>query len=123
VNARFEQHEDIAMAKEFRGRYQVHGSRADETALDRRSLTLGAALLTSLAAAPIAEADDASTEPAESQTHLAEVPLASGATLTIKRRGRVALFGINGLIFRTASISKLSGRSRRPTTTTITTRR
>ena len=29
------------------------------------------------------------------QTHLAEVPLASGATLTIERRGPVALFGIN----------------------------
>jgi enoyl-CoA hydratase len=83
------------MVKEFRGRYQVHESWADETALDRRSLTLGAALLISVAAAPIAEADDASTEASDSQTHLAEVPLASGATLTIERRGPVALFGIN----------------------------
>jgi enoyl-CoA hydratase/carnithine racemase len=83
------------MIKEFSGRYQVHESWADETALDRRSLTLGAALLISVAAAPIAEADDASTEAADSQTHLAEVPLASGVTLTIERRGPVALFGIN----------------------------
>src|SRR5580698_8259581 len=83
------------MVREFRGRYQVHESWADETALDRRSLTLGAALLISVAAAPIAEADDASTEASDSQTHLAEVQLASGATLTIERRGPVALFGIN----------------------------
>src|SRR5580704_2803776 len=83
------------MVREFRGRYQVHESWADETALDRRSLTLGAALQISVAAAPIAEADDASTEASDSQTHLAEVPLASGATLTIERRGPVALFGIN----------------------------
>jgi enoyl-CoA hydratase len=83
------------MVMEFRGRYQVHESKADEAALDRRSLTLGAALLMSLAAAPIAEAGDASTEPADSRTHLAEVPLASGATVTIERRGPVALFGVN----------------------------
>ena len=83
------------MMKEFRRSYQVDESWADETALDRRSLTLGAALLISVAAAPIAEADDASTEAADSQTHLAEVQLASGATLTIERRGPVALFGIN----------------------------
>src|ERR1700739_4066328 len=83
------------MVMEFRGRYQVHESKADEAALDRRSLTLGAALLMSLAAAPIAEAGDPSTEPADSRTHLAEVPLASGATVTIERRGPVALFGVN----------------------------
>jgi enoyl-CoA hydratase len=83
------------MMKEFRRSYQVDESWADETALDRRSLTLGAALLISVAAAPIAEADDASTEAADSQTHLAEVQLASGAMLTIERRGQVALFGIN----------------------------
>jgi enoyl-CoA hydratase len=82
------------MAKEFTERLQVHESRVDKTTLDRRSLTLGAALMTTFAAAPIAEAD-ASTEPTASQTHLAEVPLASGATLTIERRGSVALFGIN----------------------------
>jgi enoyl-CoA hydratase len=82
------------MAKEFRGRREVHESRDDKTALDRRSLTLGAVLMTTLAAAPIADAD-ASTEPADSQTHLAESSLASGATLTIERRGPVALFGIN----------------------------
>jgi enoyl-CoA hydratase len=29
------------------------------------------------------------------ETHLAEVPLASGATLTVERRGQVALFGLN----------------------------
>jgi enoyl-CoA hydratase len=83
------------MAEQFRGTYQFYGSSGDETTLDRRSLTLGAALLISLAAAPIAEADVAATEPEDSQTHLAEVPLGSGATLTIERRGQVALFGIN----------------------------
>jgi enoyl-CoA hydratase len=82
------------MVQNFSERHRVPESGSDKTALDRRSLTLGAAILTGLAAAPIVEAD-ATTVPAESQTHLAEVPLASGATLTIERRGAVAVFGIN----------------------------
>jgi enoyl-CoA hydratase/carnithine racemase len=36
--------------------------------------------------------------PAKSQTHLAEVTLASGATLTVERSGQIALFGINRLL-------------------------
>jgi hypothetical protein len=64
----------------------------DQTALGRRQLTIFSALLTRLTAVPVAEADNASTEPAVSQTHLAEASLPSGATLTIERRGPVALF-------------------------------
>jgi enoyl-CoA hydratase len=67
---------------------------ADETALERRSLMLGAALLTGLAA-PTTKADAAAAGPTASETHLAEVPLETGATLTIERRGQVALFGLN----------------------------
>ena len=58
----------------------------------RELIAIFSALLTSLTAVPVAEADNASTEPAVSQTHLAEASLSSGAALTIERRGPVALF-------------------------------
>jgi enoyl-CoA hydratase/carnithine racemase len=67
----------------------------DEFALDRRSVLLGTAMLTSLAAMPRAHAATAPSGSATAETHLAEVTLESGATLTIERRGQVALFGIN----------------------------
>ena len=111
------------MVEEFRGRHQVHESRADETALDRRSLTLGAALLTSLATAPIAEADNASTEPADYRRILPRSRSRAAPRSPSSAVGRRRCSASTGLISRTASIPKLSGRSRRPTTTTITTRR
>ena len=66
-----------------------------DTALDRRSLLSSAALLTGLGAASSLPAEPASAQSRAGETHLAEVPLAGGATLTVERRGQVALFGIN----------------------------
>jgi len=54
-----------------------------------------AALLAGLGAASFPPVEAAATESPASETGLAEVPLASGATLTVERRGEVALFGIN----------------------------
>ena len=69
---------------------------AEEIAIDRRSVMLGAATLTGLSAVSLAHAE---TPPDGGESgdapRPAEVPLQSGATLTIERRGQVALFGIN----------------------------
>jgi len=67
-----------------------------DAALVRRRLLSSAALLTGLGAVlfPLL-VEAAAAESQASETHLAEVPLASGATLTVERSGQVALFGIN----------------------------
>lgn len=67
----------------------------EKNALDRRSVVFGAATLTGLSAVSLAHAETPPPGGAPGDTHLAEVPLESGATLTIQRRGQVALFGIN----------------------------
>ena len=66
-----------------------------EAALDRRRLLSSAPLLTLLGAVSFPLAEGAAAESQASETHLAEVPLASGVTLTVERSGQVALFGIN----------------------------
>jgi enoyl-CoA hydratase len=63
--------------------------------LDRRSLLSSAALLAGLGAVSFPLAEVAAAEGRAWKTHLGEVPLASGATLTIERRGQMALFGLN----------------------------
>jgi hypothetical protein len=54
-----------------------------------------APLLTLLGAVSFPPVEAAAAESQASETHLAEVPLASGTTLTVERSGQVALFGIN----------------------------
>jgi hypothetical protein len=66
-----------------------------DAALVRRRLLSSAALLTGLGAVLFPLVEAAAAESQASETHLAEVPLASGATLTVERSGQVALFGIN----------------------------
>src|SRR5262249_2558119 len=58
----------------------------------RRALLKGAAL-TAVAATARAQGDE--TPPAEGVTTLAEVPLSSSATITVERRGEIALAGLN----------------------------
>jgi len=58
----------------------------------RRALLKGAAL-TAVAATARAQGDQ--TPPAEVVTTLAEVPLSSSATITVERRGEIALVGLN----------------------------
>jgi enoyl-CoA hydratase len=65
------------------------------TLLIRRSLLSSAALLTGLGAVSSPFARAAAAESPVLETHLDEVPLASGATLSVERRGQVALFGLN----------------------------
>lgn len=67
----------------------------DQTVLNRRSLVVGATALAGLGAISQAGAQPATQDASPSSTRLAEAPLRSGATLTIERRGQVALFGIN----------------------------
>jgi enoyl-CoA hydratase len=67
----------------------------DGVALNRRRLLSSAALLAGLGAVSFPLAEAASAEGRPRGTHLAEVPLASGATLTIERRGQMALLGLN----------------------------
>ncbi|HEY2539762.1 MAG TPA: enoyl-CoA hydratase-related protein [Stellaceae bacterium] len=62
--------------------------------LIRRTLLSSAALLTGLAV-PLPFVQAAAVESPVSETHLGEVPLARGTTLSIERRGQVALFGLN----------------------------
>jgi enoyl-CoA hydratase/carnithine racemase len=57
----------------------------------RRALITGAAL-TAVAAAAHAHGQ---TSPAEPVTTLADVPLSSSATVTVERRGQIALIGLN----------------------------
>ena len=54
-----------------------------------------AALLTGLSVVPFPFVQAAAAESQALGTHLGEVPLASGTTLSIERRGQVALFGLN----------------------------
>jgi enoyl-CoA hydratase len=54
-----------------------------------------AALLPGVGAVLFPLVEAAAAESQATETHLAEVPLASRATLTVERRGQVALFGIN----------------------------
>ncbi|HEX4173550.1 MAG TPA: enoyl-CoA hydratase-related protein [Acetobacteraceae bacterium] len=61
----------------------------NETRFDRRSLMLGVAVTGGVVAAMQARAETPSI------TQLADIPLASGTTLTVERRGSIALFGIN----------------------------
>lgn len=63
--------------------------------LIRRSLLSSAALLTGLGAVPVPFVQAAAAESPVLETHLDEVPLAGGTTLSIVRRGQVALFGLN----------------------------
>ena len=63
--------------------------------LIRRSLLSSAALLIGLGAVPFSLARATAAENPALGTHLGEVPLASGITLSIERRGQVALFGLN----------------------------
>jgi enoyl-CoA hydratase len=64
-------------------------------AINRRRLLSGASLLTGPGAASFPLLEAAAAESQASNTHLAEVSVASGATLTVERRGQLALFGIN----------------------------
>src|SRR5260370_20308845 len=57
----------------------------------RRALLTGAAL-TAVASAARAQSQ---TPPAEPVTTLADVPLGSSATVTVERRGEIALIGLN----------------------------
>jgi enoyl-CoA hydratase len=66
-----------------------------DAALDRRRLLSSAALLPGVGAVLFPLVEAAAAESQATETHLAEVPLASRATLTVERRGQVALFGIN----------------------------
>jgi enoyl-CoA hydratase len=66
-----------------------------DAVLDRRSLLSSAALLAGLGAVSFPLAEVAAAEDRAWGTHLVEVPLASGATLTIERRGQMVLFGLN----------------------------
>src|ERR1700733_6995133 len=66
-----------------------------DAALVRRNLLCGAALLTGLGAVPSPRAQAAAAESPTLTTRLAEVPFANGASLTVERRGQVALFGLN----------------------------
>jgi enoyl-CoA hydratase len=66
-----------------------------DAALVRRNLLCGAALLTGLGAVPSPRAQAAAAECPTLTTRLAEVPFANGASLTVERRGQVALFGLN----------------------------
>jgi Enoyl-CoA hydratase/isomerase len=66
-----------------------------DAALDRRRVLSSAALLMLLGAVSFPLAEAAAAESQASETHLAEVPLANGVTLTVERSGQVALFGIN----------------------------
>jgi enoyl-CoA hydratase/carnithine racemase len=68
---------------------------ADQTVLNRRSLVVGATMLTGLGAISRASAQPAAPDAVPAPTHLVEVPLRDGVTLTIERRGQIALFGIN----------------------------
>ncbi len=61
------------------------------TALDHRSFMSGAALLTGLGAASFPLVEAAAAESRAGQTHLSEVLLASGATLTVERPGQAAI--------------------------------
>jgi enoyl-CoA hydratase len=63
--------------------------------LDRRRFLVSASLLTLPGPVSFPLLGAAAAESRASETHLAEVPLASGATLTVERRGQLALFGIN----------------------------
>jgi enoyl-CoA hydratase len=63
--------------------------------LIRRALLSSAALLTGLGAVSFPFKQAAAAESPASETHLGEVPLANGTTLSIERRGQVALFGLN----------------------------
>lgn len=84
-------------------------------AIDRRRLLSGASLVTGLGTVSFPLAEAALAESQAPQSHLAEVPLASGATLSAERRGQVALFGINRPQIQTASTPRPFGRRRRPT--------
>ena len=66
-----------------------------DAALDRRRLLSSAALLPGVGAVLFPLVEAAAAESQATETHLAEVSLASGATLTVERSGQVALFGIN----------------------------
>jgi enoyl-CoA hydratase len=66
-----------------------------DVTLNRRSILSSAALLASLGAVSFPLVEAAAAESRAWGTHLAKVPLASGATLTIERRGQMALFGLN----------------------------
>src|ERR1700724_2466592 len=57
----------------------------------RRALITGAALTEVAAAAPPAKPGP----PAQPVTTLADVPLGSSATITVERRGQIALIGLN----------------------------
>jgi hypothetical protein len=63
--------------------------------LIRRPLLSSAALLIGLSAVPFPSVHAAAAESQVLGPHLGEVPLASGTTLSIERRGQVALFGFN----------------------------
>jgi hypothetical protein len=80
--------------KEF-GSPAITDAAASDAALDRRRLVSSAALLTGIGAVLFPLVEAAAAENEASETHLAEVPLASGATLTVQRSRQVALFGIN----------------------------
>jgi enoyl-CoA hydratase len=67
----------------------------EKISLDRRGVVLGAATLTGLSAVSLAHAETPPSGGTSGDTRLAEVPLESGTSLTIQRRGQVALFGIN----------------------------
>jgi enoyl-CoA hydratase len=66
-----------------------------DAAPDRRRVLSSAALLPGVGAILFPLVEGAAAESQATETHLAEVPLASRATLTVERRGQVALFGIN----------------------------
>src|ERR1700726_2559463 len=59
--------------------------------IGRRDLITGAAL-TTVAAAARAQSQ---TPPAEPVTTLADIPPSSSATITVERRGQIALIGLN----------------------------
>jgi enoyl-CoA hydratase len=64
-------------------------------ALDRRRVLVSAPLLALPGAVSFPLVEAVAAESQASVTHLAEVSPASGATLTVERRGQVVLFGIN----------------------------
>jgi hypothetical protein len=72
-----------------------HGGALFAIPLIGRTLLSSAALLTGLSAVPFPSVQAAAAESQVLETHLGEVPLAGGTTLSIERRGQVALFGLN----------------------------
>src|SRR3984893_12936635 len=80
-------------AMEATGDREVGGTAMQPTSqkVGRRALLTGAALT---AAASAARAQS-QTPPAEPVTTLTEVPLSSSATVTVERRGEIALIGLN----------------------------